>query len=291
MITIHIMGGLGNQLFQIFSCTAIAMDHGLDYKFNCMAYIKDKQHRSKNYLDSPLYYYFLGWDKEEDEKSHRMLIEDFDKQFMLVNEPVFSYKPVVLSNKQLNYKLYGYYQSYKYFEKYKNVLFKKLNLPFYKKEVWKKSKLKSSNIISLHFRIGDYKEIQDCHPILPNRYYYNAIKHMEKSIENFETTPILYFYQKGEEDQVEKSIEYLKEFYKNEFIAIDHEFSDWEQLILMSCCKYNIIANSTFSWWSAYFNYSPQKKVCYPSVWFGPKLEHDTTDLFPTDWVSISTKK
>jgi hypothetical protein len=58
-------------------------------------------------------------------------------------------------------------------------------------------------------------------------------------------------------------------------------FEDWEQMIFMSCCKFNIIANSTFSWWGAFLNTIENRVVCYPSLWFGPKNVHmDTRDLF-----------
>jgi len=50
----------------------------------------------------------------------------------------------------------------------------------------------------------------------------------------------------------------------------------------------NIIANSSFSWWGAYFNGNKDKIVCYPSVWFGPKLaDKDTSDLCPDSWEVI----
>ena len=63
---------------------------------------------------------------------------------------------------------------------------------------------------------------------------------------------------------------------------------DWEQLLLMSLCNHNIIANSTFSWWGAYFNTNPGKIVCYPSVWFGSKcINNSTRDLFPENWIKI----
>jgi hypothetical protein len=51
----------------------------------------------------------------------------------------------------------------------------------------------------------------------------------------------------------------------------------------------NIIANSTFSWWGAYLNNNPEKIVCYPDQWFGPRAGHDTSDLFPKDWIKIKT--
>jgi len=59
-------------------------------------------------------------------------------------------------------------------------------------------------------------------------------------------------------------------------------------MISMSCCTHNIIANSTFSWWSAYLNENNDKIVCYPSLWFGNELQNkDTCDLFLDNWKKI----
>ena len=58
-------------------------------------------------------------------------------------------------------------------------------------------------------------------------------------------------------------------------------------MLLMSNCNHNLIANSTFSWWGAYFNSNTERKVCYPSVWFGPECRNSTRDLFPENWVKV----
>ena len=71
------------------------------------------------------------------------------------------------------------------------------------------------------------------------------------------------------------------------FIQCSYSVNDYEQLLLMSLCHHNIIANSTFSWWGAYFNSNPEKVDCYPSTWFGAKCNHSSRDLFPDNWVKI----
>ncbi len=68
-------------------------------------------------------------------------------------------------------------------------------------------------------------------------------------------------------------------FTEIKFIKILQNLQDWEQMLLMSVCRRNIIANSTFSWWSAYLNKNVNKIVCYPEKWFvKPK---NITGMFP----------
>jgi hypothetical protein len=101
---------------------------------------------------------------------------------------------------------------------------------------------------------------------------------------------VLYFCEKEDNETVSKIINDLKkEFPKMKFYKQSDDVADWEQMLIMSCCYHNIIANSTFSWWGAYFNTNPKKYICYPSKWFGPKLcdKNKTNDLFPEDWMEI----
>ena len=73
-----------------------------------------------------------------------------------------------------------------------------------------------------------------------------------------------------------------------EFRGCDTEIEDWQQMLLMSLCSHNILANSTFSWWGAYLNTDPEKVVVYPGKWIN--THRDLNDLFPSDWIKIKEK-
>ena len=90
--------------------------------------------------------------------------------------------------------------------------------------------------------------------------------------------------------QYSNHIEYFRNKYSLiDFIKVDDSILDWEQLIIISLCNHNIIANSSYSWWGAYINDNKEKIVCYPSIWFGPELEkNNTNDLFPNNWIKIN---
>jgi hypothetical protein len=71
------------------------------------------------------------------------------------------------------------------------------------------------------------------------------------------------------------------------FIQYPCSLNDWQQLLLMSLCNHNIIANSSYSWWGAYLNDNLNKIVCYPSIYFASSYAKSTIDLFPKNWIEI----
>ena len=85
-------------------------------------------------------------------------------------------------------------------------------------------------------------------------------------------------------------VNYLKLKFANlNFSPAPSNLEDYEEMLTMSLYRHNIIANSSFSWWSAMYNDNPDKIVCFPDIWFGPKMsDHDTKDLCPTDWHRIA---
>jgi hypothetical protein len=186
--------------------------------------------------------------------------------------------------------LYGYFQSYKYFQDEFGEIRNMMKLDTLKLVVNSIYKNDYDEIISMHFRIGDYKALQAFHPIMPVGYYENALHEIiDNSNDSNNKWTVLYFCEKQDNDEVEEKIEHLKSKFPNvTFEKADQLLDDWKQMLMMSLCKHNIIANSSFSWWGAYFNSHTDKIVCYPDKWFGPSLkDKDVQDLFPDTWRKV----
>jgi hypothetical protein len=270
------MGGLGNQLFQIFATIAYSIRVKQPFRF--------------------LYTDFLG-KRQTYWNTFLLSLKGFTTTVPLDNsvtlkERGFGYNELhILQNiEQQNVSLYGYFQSYKYFDLHYETLCKIIRLDNQKNKIKQKylHAYDCAQLISMHFRLGDYKMLPDYHPIMTYKYYFNCIQHII-STTNSQELHILYFCEKDDNTVVHKTIKMLSvAFPVCKFIKAVDTITDWEQLLMMSCCHHNIIANSTFSWWGAYFNRYGDKIVCYPSVWFGPKNPVSTADLFPMSWNKIN---
>jgi len=189
------------------------------------------------------------------------------------------------------FKFFGYFQSYKYFQEKEQDIFKFIKLNEQRENIKiKHDKICNfENTISLHFRIGDYKHQQENHPVMDTSYYKSALQHMIFRTGRSDWN-ILYFYEKQDTDMVKEKIGLLQEaFHHLTFTPINTEIVDYEQVLLMSLCQHNVIANSSFSWWGAYFNQTTNKIVTYPSTWFGPSLGNKKMDdMFPCGWEKIN---
>ena len=273
MITVNLMGGLGNQLFQIFTTIAYALRYNREFKFEYSDILTTGHHR-------PTYWNnFLLKLKQYTVQSKINL--------PLYHEPFFHYKTIPQSFD--NVKLFGYFQSPKYFNDKYNEIAEIIDLK--NQQLLIKDKYKNyfeKPVISMHFRIGDYKDKQEFHNVLTLKYYENAIKKIIE-ITNKTDWNILYVCEKDDNEIVSKNIQQLINIFPEiQFIKATDNSADWEQMLSMSLCDHNIIANSTFSWWAAYFNKNEYKIVCYPNQWFGPKLNLNTIDLFIESWKKIN---
>ncbi len=293
MITCVLMGGLGNQLFQIFTTMAVSIKTKDTFM---IPYNLHGGTRTRTYWDTLL----------KELKNNLTTIPFNNMKLPVYKENGFKYNKIQLPGdivkKSGGVILYGYYQSYKYFENEYSKISEYIKLDenrqsvrdmyFANTETNANANASTENItISLHFRIGDYKVLQDCHPIMDIEYYKNSIKFIVDKLSTSASITILYFCEKEDAKIVKSKVETLKKYYP--FIVFkcadgESKMEDWQQILLMSCCQHNIIANSSYSWWGAYLNNNPNKIVCYPRKWFGPKLpDHDIKDLCPPTWQII----
>lgn len=287
------MGGLGNQLFEIFATLSYAFKNKDVAVF---PYSPRADNKRAAYWDS-----FLSSLKP---------FTTFNPKYNITNAELNAVNPVQwmqhhyvpfpeFSKMQIT-RLYGYFQSYKYFDEHKETLFRMIRLASMQAEIRKEysfyfptcsslhvPSVQGASLVSMHFRFGDYKNLQQYHNLLPYEYYLQSVKHMR----DHTTTPfqILYFCEREDNPIVNDIIGRLhKEYPDIPFMKADDTIPDWKQMLLMSCCDSHIIANSTYSWWGAYFNMSPTKQVCYPSKWFGPaNAHHNVEDMFMPSWTRI----
>ena len=286
MISCKLVGGLGNQLFQIYTTIAYALQFSKPFFF-----LNNYQLGDGSNGTTIRYTY---WD------TFLTSLKPFLKELntipplLFIKENSFNYKelPKTIENNK-GKLLVGYFQSPKYFEKYKEAVYKLLKIDLKKQVVKKKSQIQFDNkhcFISMHFRFGDYKKYQNIYTILKEQYYINAIQLILKEINwKPELLTILYFCENDDITDVTNIINNLYLIFPYIHFEIANPLlEDWEQMVLMSLCNHNIIANSTFSWWGAYLNNNPEKIICYPEQWFSNISTKDTTDLFPEDWIKIS---
>jgi hypothetical protein len=292
-VSCRLMGGLGNQLFQIFTTIA----YGIEYQRNIVFPYSETLDVG---IQRPTYWSsFLSSISSYTTLNPKYALSNRDlMMYPLFNITKFRYQrlPKIPYDRVM---FQGYFQSYLYFEQYKEVLFNMINLDLQLSNIYSayssyfiENLVPTSRcVISMHFRLGDYKEKQDCHPVLPYAYYHSALSAiLSKDNRAIKTYRVLYFCEEEDNEHVTDIIARLKQELTDcniDFVKVDDTIADWEQMLLMACCDCNIIANSTFSWWGAYFNRSTTAIICYPSIWFGPSMPECVDDLFPGSWIKI----
>ena len=291
MIIVNILGGLGNQMFQYAFARAISVinkkklklditifeDYDLrQYElalFNIDADIATKQElKNFKYNESS----FLG--KIAQKLCQRGLL--FNNK--IYKEKYFHYDHDVTKIKNSMY-FSGYWQSEKYFLDCKNIILQDFTLKqqlSYKSQHYKQA-INSKMAVSLHIRRGDYVSntvTNNYHGTCSLAYYKKAVLLLKEKIEN----PSFFIFS----DDLLWARENLDFINDMTFIDLDKSIPDHEEMHLMSQCKHNIIANSSFSWWGAWLNENSDKIVIAPKKWFRDNTIN-TEDLIPAKWMRI----
>ena len=248
MITCKLNGGLGNKLFQITATVSLALDNKDAYAFNLNDHVAKQGSSAKNYRGNIL-------------SKITELPESWQSEF-IYKEPSLSFNTIPYHKNML---LEGYFQSEKYFTKHKKEI---TDLFTYKKSIdYLKLIYQFKDSLSVHVRRGDYCGVSTCRP-LPLSYYDRALFAMDN---RFKIKTIYIF---------SDDIKWCKNTFNDKRIVFMSGMKDYMDLYMMSLCPYNIIANSTFSWWAAYLNQN-SKMVIAPYQW-GKEL--GTSDIYCKNW-------
>ena len=260
-------GGLGNQMFQyalllslrnrgfyvdvdISYYDFVKMHNG--YELNRIFGIKEKT-TSKQGLH-------ITWLR---------FLNRYKPKYLCKFDKLYYDESVLISPKHY---LFGYWQDERYFNKIED----KIRSVFTFKDIDDENniiaqEIRQNNSVSLHVRRGDYAAFGMT--ILGKEYYCNAVEYIKSKVEN----PVFYIF--SDDEAVAKTI--AERCGKKSCIVNRNKGSDsYKDMYLMSQCKHNIIANSSFSWWGAWLNVHKDKIVIAPAEWdkkksfFKPQCEN-----------------
>lgn len=291
MIIIKLKGGLGNQLFQYALGRALSSRTGMALKLDASSF---RQDALRNYRLQHLCIEAGLADEREIEALNpsraryaawlarrcRWAVQA-PYQRSCVKERGFPFDPEILKIRQPVY-LNGYWQSEKYFDFLRSRLLEELlpAAPVSPENAALAAEMRACESVSLHIRRGDYvanPEALKVHGVVPLDYYRAAAAKMAAGLEK----PRFFIFS----DDMAWVRENLDVGHPLSFVGADRRNADYEDLYLMSQCRHQIIANSSFSWWGAWLNRNPDKIVLAPKQWFAAPI--DTRDLLPEGWTRL----
>lgn len=246
----NLKGGLGNMLFQIAATIDFSTNIGVECSFpNLMYHLSYLKNEKKfNPNLKDVSHYFEFFKDMNTTPPYRSV--------PVIRFP-FEYRDIKVHD---NCIIDGFFQSEKYFKSSRVAILKMFNIRY--KEIEK---------VSIHIRRGDYLNNPNYHTILGKDYY-------EEAISLFPDKQFLVF---------SDDLKWCRENFLGERFHFMDQEDDLRQIIAMSLCQHNIIANSSFSWWGAWLNKNETKKVIAPKNWFGPHANLETKDLYCQDWIVI----
>jgi hypothetical protein len=290
VITIWMIGGLGNQMFQYAACKSLAKSlHAslriclFDYRRPGRPYLLSKL--SINEIATDFVPFFKRVPSRLAKSTSGTQALNVGAQVglwpTLYREPSPSFDPHVFSLKTPA-ELRGYFMSERYFVAERPQLLKYFqpSEPLSAAaERYLETIRRAEIAVSLHVRGGDFLT-PGAPPMLDRAYYDHAIRHVEARVDR----PVKYFL-------FTDDIAHARTVLPPNLAMTVYEPTDdrpWEDMHLMAHCHHNIIANSSFSWWGAWLNEHPNKLVIAPRDMLpGSSAAAPQPDLYPPQWITI----
>lgn len=286
MLYLILKAQLGNQLFQIFNIISLSLEYNIDYRIYINNNEKTLFENKKTYFNN-----FLSNIQNKIVKIDK---NSLNNNLSYYKEKKFSYDKIEITDIDKDIYIDGFFQSYKYFQKYYDQIDNIIKISNYQDKLNNKySYIFQKKTISIHFRFGDYLTLQDLHPIQNIKYYIDSIIKLNNILkENNEFIidyNLLYFCNSCDNEIVLNIINNLNNIFSNKlnFIKINDTINEYEQMLMISLTDHKIIANSTFSWFGAYLT-KKNNIVIYPKKWFGNYYkDNDIKDLILDNWYGI----
>lgn len=263
-ISTKLYGRLGNQMFQIATAWAYAMDKGLEFIL---------PNSTLNHKEWPFY-----WTGKNDIGVKRLMdfegipLEIIYKDLKPGFHPIPHYTDFIGQGFFNLITFDGYWQSYKYFDKYKSELIK-----LFKFGQADSTPNNMHEYVAIHIRRGDYVDHSDKFPPVTPEYIHSAIE----LFNGYHRYKFMIF-----SDDIQWCRINIKNTENNEICYYDNSGDDTTDQKVMYQCAGFIISNSTYSWWPAYL--STDKMVIAPKIWYGPGNAHIAhNDLLPETWITI----
>lgn len=292
MKIVKIWGGLGNQMFQYALYLKLCEIYS-DVKLDITAFRTYALHNGfelervfeieKNYANKEeinLVSRFIP--NYQLSRIVRKILKN--KKTEIFEKSNYYVREILENRDKIDFYLEGYWQNYNYFNDIRNLV---LRIFTFKNIIDDKNieilkKIESENSVSLHIRGGDYltnKKSNNAYGgICTKEYYQRAINYIRENIADAN------FY------VFSNDFEWVKENLEMDglFTLINWNFGEksYIDMCLMSKCKYNIIANSSFSWWGAWLNQNTNKIVISPKYWKNTDLKY-TEGLIPENWIKL----
>ncbi|MGE5402747.1 MAG: alpha-1,2-fucosyltransferase [Ignavibacteriales bacterium] len=291
MIIVKLKGGLGNQMFQYAMGRMLAIKNNTSLKLDISEF-ENKQILSHVTLRSyDLSHFNIVEEIATKEEiyaiakiSNNIISKIINKvkptkYKCFVAEKKYGYDSRYLDISRNTY-IDGYWQSTKYIDSIRDILRNEFTLREPLCGLYKDiaNKITSTNSVSLHIRRGDYvsnKVNSQIYNVCDPGYYSSAMEYINKKVSNPQ-----YFVFSDDPEWVKENIK------TRDMFIVDENSINYIDLYLMSLCKHNIIANSSFSWWGGWLNSFKEKIVIAPEVWF-KKPSYNIKDLMPSSWIKL----
>ena len=285
MIIVKLIGGMGNQMFQYALGRRLAIENKTELKLDVSGYEHQEGITPRAYGLGV--FSVDGQIASEEEVAGIKYPNVLFAKLGLSGKGYLRERMANIFDERIlhagnDHYLEGYWQTEQYFKEIRDVLLKEFSLrPEY--DHLDPSVLRAmadGESVALHVRRGDYvsnPETNKYHGTCSPEYYHSAIRFIADKV----GTPTFFV--------VSDDIAWVKENIKIDFpvtYVSNGILKDYEELILMSKCKHNIIANSSFSWWGAWLNQNPDKIVIAPKQWFNDPSAAKN-DIVPDSWVRM----